>query len=516
MRYLYLCFFILFCCSSQGQSFLRILEGEASTGEDSTGFSIKKELKIDIGSVFSDSLKTDSFVTAFENKNFKKSLKTWRQTIEGSSFSKSSTGKALYAYLLFKNGLEYLSVYSLFTFSDPKSIDPIVRNLWKNEKFHPLWKTFYFSIPPEWQLLFEPELIIKVNSRQGFDLNKDHKFLKSLLSLPLPETFYNFDLEWSFLLSYLKKEDKQTVAKLLSWFLSQEKYKGKKDKIYLSIGRLLADIGEFPAALSYYKKAADLGQKGKLSYLTLLAHEEMSWIFLNQNKVDQARQKALFFKHTGLSLSPSMFFVLALSELRSCDTLGAFQTLKFFKNAFLNSNSLKYFFDKKDFDTLSKALLKYYQSGSDPFAVNVTLWPYRVRLDSRLKSQILFYNYLETNYKKHSASPFKDLYKKQEALIQKIKKERDQRFFTLLEREYRDRQTFLNYFKILELEILYQNHVEKTSSHKVLLSQKKLKPFSRSSNFIYFPFYREEVWLDELFDYKVSKNKSCLKQGFKR
>ena len=133
-----------------------------------------------------------------------------------------------------------------------------------------------------------------------------------------------FHLEWSFLLSYLKKGDKESAGKLLSWFLSQEKYVNKKDKIHLTIARLLADIGEYPAALSYYKKIQ------RLSYLSLLAQEEMSWIFLNQKKEEQAKQMALVFNHPGLKPSPSMFFILALAQFRNCDYEGAFQTLREF------------------------------------------------------------------------------------------------------------------------------------------------------------------------------------------
>ena len=325
MRIFLILFFLFSSFISQGSSLLNILE------EDARGFSIKKRLKKDIGSVFPESLNSGSFVKAFENKNFKQSLKIWNQTIKGSGFSKSSTGTALYAYLLLKNGFEFLSFHSLFTKAKPKNIDPIVRHLWKNQESYPLWKFFSFPIEPDWQLIFQPELITRVSSKSLSDLNRDHEFMKSLLSLPLSEKFDNFDLEWSFLLSFLKKGDRESAVKLLSWFLSQEKDLDRKDKINLTIGRLLADIEEYSEALSYYKTVG-----GKLSYLSFLAQEEMSWIFLNQKKENKAKETALVFSHPELSPSPSMFFVLALAQFRNCDNVGAFQTLRGFKKAFSN------------------------------------------------------------------------------------------------------------------------------------------------------------------------------------
>ena len=197
-----------------------------------------------------------------------------------------------------------------------------------------------------------------------------------------------------------------------------------------------------------------------------------------------------------------------------------FKLLGSFKKAF-SSDSLKSFFDRKDFDTISKALLQNYQADWNPLAVNVSVWPYLVRTDQKLKNQIFLYDYLENKYKRISLTEFKEIYKKQKALIKEVKRERDQRLFALLKKEYQERQTFLNYFQILEAEILYQYYGRKISPlsknfkkpwfNKSILSEKM---FYRSKDFYYFPLHREEIWLDELFDYKVSENKSCLKSKY--
>ena len=494
-------FFIFSSFFVEGQSLLHLLE------TDGSNFSIKKKLNKDLSSVFPKSLNSHSFVRAFENKNFKEALKIWNQTIKETDFSKSSTGVALYTYLLFQNKMEFLSISSLFSSAKPKEIDPIVRHLWKKQQNHSIWNFVYFPVDSDWQLIFSPELIVKLSSKNSFNLEKDHEFMKSLLSLPLAEDFNNFYLEWSFLLSLLKQGDKESVVKLLSWFLSEKKYKTQKNKINLTIARLLADIGEHSTALSYYQKIEDF------SYLTLLAREEMSWIFLKQNQLAKAKETSLIFSHSGLTSSPSMFFVLALAQIRNCDYEGAFKTLISFKEAFSN-DSLKYFFDKKDFNTISLALLQNYQSDINPLSVNGSVLPYLLRTDQKLKNQILLYNYLNQKYKKQSKIDFKNLYQEQKVLIKKFQKERDKRLFALLNKEYQNRKMFLNYFQILEAELLYRYHGTKPvfssiKNNKASFSFKTLNPFVMEE--LYFPFNRSEIWLDELFDYKVNENKFCLR-----
>ena len=95
-------------CSAQSSSVLDILKDQDNS------FALQKELKKDIGSIFPSSNKPRSFIKAFEDKDFENALNLWFQSIKNTSFAKSSTGSALYAYLLFKNGFEVLSLKKSF------------------------------------------------------------------------------------------------------------------------------------------------------------------------------------------------------------------------------------------------------------------------------------------------------------------------------------------------------------------------------------------------------------------
>ena len=497
----------VFCFFVEGSSVLNIFE------ENQSHSFLKQQLKRDISYVFPPSFKPAVFIQAFENKDFKKSLDLWIESIQGTSFDKSSTGAALYSYLLFKNQFEYLSLYHLFKNSKPREIHPLVRQLWKENIKHPIWNYFYFPLIDEnWQLFFTPEIALQITSKSPFNLTKDHDFIKSLLAVPVKESFDSFSLEWFFMLSFIKKGDNEAAAKLLSWFLSQTEEKSfKRDKVYITIARLLADIQEHSAALYYYRKVT------QPSYFMLLAREEMTWILLDQKKNSQALETALTLSHPGFSLSPSMFFVSALTHFKNCDYQGAVQNLMRFKKVFSEKrDKLKNIVKAKNYHYISKELLSFYYSGKDSSVIDIPNWFYHLRSDQTLKNQILLYHYLQ-NKIKNSSVLFKNLQKKERALIKAEQKRRDKRLEFLFKQELDNVNRFLTYFHILEAEILYRYYGAK----KLLSFSSKKKSFfdgaalNQFKGFYYFPFNRDEIWLNEILSYKVRKNNSCSYQSYK-
>ena len=161
---------------------------------------LAKELKKDIGSLFPPLNKPHDFIKAFENKNFERALSFWLKSIKNTSFAKSSTGRALYSYMLFKNGFELLALNNLLEKSQPEDIDPIVSKLWKLDidNKDPVWDYFFFPIDQKWRGLFDEETIFKIGSKIPFQFKKDQEYMKFLLALPLNDTVDTFSMERSF------------------------------------------------------------------------------------------------------------------------------------------------------------------------------------------------------------------------------------------------------------------------------------------------------------------------------
>ena len=470
-------------------------------------FNLRKQIKKDIGSVFLSD-KPVSFIQAFEAQDFEKALEMWLESIQKTPFAKSSTGTALYSYLLFKNGFEALALSFLLKNSQPERVDPIVSRLWKVniDTTNPVWDTFYFPLSPQWQVFFSPETVFKIGSKAPLHLTRDQAYMKSLLALPVSDQLDVFPLEWLFVLSLIQKKDIDSATKLLSWLLSKIKNSYRKDKVNLTVARLLADIGENQASLHYYKKIKNL------SYFWFLAQEEMVRVHWSENNNSQAYSTALALNYPGFleKISPSSFFVLALSKLRSCDDEGTVQSVKDFKRIFLKKYSqLKQIIKKKRYESLAHSLLAFYASKHPSYQINEVSLFYPLKKDNRLKNEILFYDYLKERGQKRGAK-FKKLADIEDQVVKNLEDKIHARIEFLLQKELKSIESALRNFHLIEAEVLYREYGVQNS----LVSLYK-EPWHqavslyKSDGFLHFPFNKEEVWLDELSDYRASANKNC-------
>ena len=533
----YLFYWIFFSLLAEG-NIIDILD------QKDNSFSLQKQLKTDIGSVFLD--KPVLFIQAFESQNFEKALEIWLTDIQKTPFAKSATGSALYSYLLFKNGFEFLSLDHLFKRSKPSQINPIVSRLWKVniDKTKLVWERFYFPISSEWQMIFSPETIFKIGSKIPLHLTKNQSYMKSLLALPLSDKTDIFSLEWLFVLNLIQKQDMDLATKVLSWLLSQTKDSYRKDKINLTVARLLADIGESSASAHYYQKIK------KVSYFWLLAQEEMSWLDLRAGNNERAYSTAMALKYPGFSqyLSPSMYVVMALSQIKNCDDEGAVHSLMDFKKTFLDQHrALKKISDHKLYKSLIHSLSVFYDSQTDYYKISPALlkffYPnfsaktgqkeirpsnkqdfqteqfkanlfYNLKKDDRLKNDILFYSYMKDRKQKRKTK-FKQLSALEDRFIENLESRIHARLSFLLKKELKNIDEALKNFHLVEAEILYRKY---GSPSNLFVSQDSawFKDISlyKSNGLLYFPFDKNEIWLDELSGYRADKNEACPKGSY--
>ncbi len=471
---------------------------------------LQKELKKDIGSVFPSSHKPYSFIKAFEGKNFEKALNIWLKSVKSSPFAKSSTGSALYAYLLFQNGFEVLSLQHLLSQSQPVEIDPIVKRLWTVDinKRNPVWSYFFFSIPSEWHGFFPAPAVFELGSKALSPFQDSPKLIESLLKLALDKTTDVFSVEWAFVLNLIKKEDMDSAAKILAWLLKKTKDQSRKDKIHLTIGRLLADRGETDAALYYY------GQLKKPSYFWLLAQEEKAWLFLNSGNYGPAYSTASVFEYPQFkkSASPYMFLALARSQLKNCDYKGTARSLSYFKSLFSKRGyNIEKALKTGDYNNLRENLLAFYSSGNPYYGMDDPHLFYHIKKDSFLKSHILLYDYMN-NREPAKKAKIPALAQTENEIIKQLERQMQKRMRILLQREIKKINSVLTEFQIIETEALYR-----VQGFHALSPHKKIKPNASqrlAPPFLYFPFNPNEIWLDELSAYQSYPLKGCPKKSY--
>lgn len=495
-----------------GSRLLDILENQDSSS------ALQKELKRDVGSLFLSSKKPLDFIQAFEEKNFQKALHLWLNSVQKTSFSASPSGSALFSYLLFKNGFEVLALQKLFQISEPKKINSIVEKLWKTDidKKHPVWDYFFFPVSQKWYGFFDENTFLKINSKYTFHLKKDEQHIRSLLSLPFNDTVDIFSLEWLIVLSLIKNSDMSSATKILTWLLKKTEDEIKRDRIYLTIGRLLANIGETKASIHYYSKV------NQLSYFWLLAQEEKAWVSFYAGDYAHAYSTASAFEYLAFKkeISPSMFFIMALSQLKNCDYKGAVRSLYDFKSLFSKRRlEIKKMLSSKSYSALRDSLMAFYESGDSYYGLGSPELAYQFKKNKFLKNHIRLNNYMASR-KKPEKVQFKFLIREQDKVKNQLESSIRDKIQSLLIKSADEIDFSLKNFQIIEAEILYRVHgfhflaSNKTKKTSVEFSSPALSSFFFPNDTLYFPFDSKEIWLDEVKNYKSNFLQNCPKESY--
>ena len=503
--FLFILNFISF--SAQSSTVLDILKDQDHS------FALQKKLKKDIGSLFPSAKSPHAFITAFEDKNFEQALDLWLQSIKNTSFASSSTGSALYSYLLFKNGFEVLALKNLLENSQPQSIHPIVSRLWAVDinKKHPVWDHFFSPVHKKWQGFFSAKTVFKWGSKAVFQVKDKQEYIKYLLALPLDNKADVFPVEWSFVLSLIQQEEMESATKILAWLIEKTKQQSRKDRVYLTIGRLLADIGEMEASLHYYAKLKEP------SYFWLFAQEEQSWIFFNKGNYGKAHSTASVFEYPQFKnvISPYMSFILASSQLKNCDYKGVTRSLSDFKLLFLKRKSeMEKILNSDDYKALIKKLFVFYHSGHSYYDTAYADLFYHIKKDRFLKNHILLYDHLENKKISKKTSPFPDVIRVQNQFTDQLREQIKVRMKTLLKKKIKDINFISREFHIIAAAALYRVY----GFHPL----RPLSPDLTSSNYIkestnnilFFPFDPSEIWLDELLNYQSRRPQNCPKGNY--
>ena len=214
-----------------------------------------------------------------------------------------------------------------------------------------------------------------------------------------------------------------------------------------------------------------------------------------------------------------MFFALALSQLKNCDYKGLSRSISDFKSLFAKRKAqIEQTLSSNSYKSLTKKLFTFYSSGNLYYEVGKSDLLYQLRRDKLLKNSILLNQYIN-NQKTTRSTEFKLLDKAENKIISQLEAQIKNRLQTLLNREVEKISFILKNFHILEAEALYRIHgfhsflPVKISSNSTVHTLANFNPFYQSG-ILYFPFDPNEIWLDEIADYKSEALKNCPKGSY--
>lgn len=514
----------LLCPGAFADDLLNVLDGPTT---QSDGMSIEKKSSIFKSLVSRPNAEQNIFFQFLERGEAKKALYQWPSAFEGTRFASSDNGKALYGYLLYKNGLELTGLESLFM-ARPHKIDPKLVGLWRglmqtNEK---LWTISEVEWNSGWTKVFGLPSEITVIARR-FDSELTIPKLEELLRKTSSKTWERSWTEWRYITSLLMKGEDVKAAKLLKHL------QGVKDNnpvssnlMDLTAARMLYQNGYLTQSLRYYQKV------DKATDYWFEAIEEMGWAELRLGRPQNtlAHTQTLLTPVLEPDVGPESFYLASLANLKVCDYQEVSNVLKEFRTRFQAKTkrllSLKEKPNNKAVEKLFGLLAQGRTSMPSLGSFGKELPRYSTRDEN------LFFLVQRNTVLAKEAEIAKKLYSQSlsegtalvgfQAKMEKFKNSilsRSRNSFTaalnrvkdLADQEVDEIAGVLKKMQIVEAELIQQLAMSDRVIEDTAQTQSKVKKGSTGSaarDTMTFPF-TGEVWFDEISNYKIDIAKGC-------
>ncbi|MCB0363901.1 MAG: hypothetical protein H6624_09835 [Bdellovibrionaceae bacterium] len=503
---------------------LNILEG--GPVEDAL-FQERQELTVSLRKELGKTTPEQNIFLSFMDQNqFEKALYQWWPAFEKKPFLKSATGQAVYAYLLFKNGLELNGLQALMMIKEPKKIHPDVVKLWRllTPAGHEAWGLIDVAWNDDWTAVFDVATEVQVRARQMYDPSNTDKVFELLRKTKL-KTKERAWLEWQMALGLSLQGELAKAAKVLSHLMKDETGLISHDVQNITAARLLYQQGYLAPAIGYYQKI------NKKSEYWFTAQEEMAWSYIRKGEPQNtlAVTQTLMHKDFAPHVGPEVVFLRALASLKVCDYPAVVSSINSYRERFKERAkimvSLSEAGQSEDVDKLLLALrkgrVKLLSLGSSAGRI-----PRYVSRDEVLLGQVQRQVKLETEAKTAGElyarsltggsdqvgfqARIEELRFDAESRLQAAKSAIYGRIKDLANEEVQEIHNILQKMHIVEAELIQQiaqaERVVRASTKEV--TEKKGSTGSRDKYSLKFPF-EGETWFDELANYRVDIKKGC-------
>lgn len=275
--------------------------------------------------VFAKNQVQKDFAELLTQKNYPQALKSWFPAYGNHPFSKTPTGKALFAWLLFQNKLEATGLDIFLSINDPLKVNARLRKSWKAAVplNHSVWELTRATWSSRQRNFFGEEIAQKVESVRINNL--DQRQIVALLNRGHLKGSNREKLQLRLALAQILQNKEKEARRIL---LPLAK-KGSPLAL-LTMGRLSYQQRKWDMALGFYQKVP---QKSDYWFT---AQEEMAWTYMQkgdaQKTVSVTRTITApdFVAHAG----PEALFLRAFSQLKMCQYSGAIESIQDFGKHF--------------------------------------------------------------------------------------------------------------------------------------------------------------------------------------
>jgi len=462
------------------------------------------------------------FIRLVESAEWDKALLQYPVAFEGSSFQKSADGRALFALAHFNSGMPVTGLELLFRIEEPGKIHPEIRRLWKeaaNEK-QAAWDLAQITWKPAFAELFNPEIEFRVVARD-LSLMKDPKALLSLFSRLPTKSIERARAGWQLVIAYALANQVEDAAKVLAHVIKGEPQPVSRDLMDLTAARLLFQRAMYAPAIKYYEKVP------KTSEYWTDAQEEMAWSYIRKGEPQNAMaiSRSLVTPAMVTQAGAEGFFVHSLSQLKVCDYTGVIKSLGEFSKRFKERNKvLERVAQTSQNSEVSKVveMLKNKKIARHHLGKEAQSLPRMVARDERLYHFAQAQKHLEAEAKAADMVYAKSLAMTGlQGYFDKLRQTTLNRAHTaaasaqtrvkeLAKIESSEIKEILRKLHIVEAEVIQQVSVADRVIEQTRgpANEKKGTTGAKARDVLKFPA-EEEVWFDEIGNYRVNVKKSC-------
>lgn len=502
---------------------LNVLDGKVK----GDGLSLEKKSSIFKGIIAQPTPEQTIFFQFLEKGEDKKALYQWASAFENSNFANTANGKALYGYLLYKNGLEITGLETLFT-AQPSSVNKKLIGLWQGlmQTNENLWSFVDIEWSNQWTEIFGLPAEVTVIARR-FDKDLSSEKLEELLRKTSKGTWERSWTEWRFVTNLLFQGEDIKAAKLLKHLQSvTENNPVSTNLMNLTAARMLFQNGYLTEAIRYYEKVA------KGSDYWFEAQEEMAWSYLRlgQPQNTLAHSITLMTPDFAADVGPEAFYLTSLGNLKVCDYTAVSNNLKDFRARFQAKAKalidIKNGEGKDNVQKLMTALSGGRKQMTELGSAGQSLPRYSTR------DEALFFLVQREKRLRAEAQKASELYSQSlsegtslvgfQAKMEKFKKFVNQRaqqsynasinrIQTLADNEITEIHDVLKKMQIVEAELIQQLALAERVIEETQTAQRSVKKGttgSQAKDSLSFPF-QGEIWFDELANYRIDIAKGC-------
>ena len=443
--------------------------------------------------------------------NFKQALLTWPTAHQASRYGESSTGIALYSYLLLQNGLPYFALDILTGQTQPERIDENLVKIWAKEvKASSLIQKGFITTTGGWRSMVNNE-DIKISLKSKKDISA--AFGRADRA-PLDQINHKARIWWQ--IATLAPQINEVDSALKATKLLKESGQTVigQDQVISAQARAQYQKGDLEAALATYALMP------KSSMLWIESVEERAWAHLRRDDFDKALGEATTLLSPALAplVGPESYFLVNLLALKACDYPRVFKNSETFKKRHRNHIiDLQQLADQGSNKNLNAILTKFEQKGVNLEAIGplVESLPRASFRDAKIirymesRRQILneLNQALQVNQFAQTLGENTVLAKTMghlKAKADRFKQLAVHQLRALATAELKEYKMILNKMHIVEAEVIQRLHVDDSLKGE----RGKLSKHEDRGDVLVFPYNSDEVWFDELDNYQA-RVKDC-------